>query len=358
VPQWSKEPRYSATRVSLHLLQVPVAEALAALTAQSHVRFDLSPPDLLTRVNGLKASITLDADSMSLTEAILRLCAQSNLAILPEEPSGGSRQIAPYDGSPRILLSRAGADRMVGIWTESGAFGFDLTRIDQSGPLRPDAATADNVALTINLHAEPKVWVLGAPVTNQLAVTEMIDENGNSLISAPVSVSNAGLWRRNLNVRLPADHGRWIKRLVADCVFTVGTRTDAISVPDIEAVSGSTLRTDAIAATFQSVIRPTEPAQVNTQMSIVVAYSPRDASSIDWATIAPLLRRGRVWIDGWGTPSQIQSQADNKAKPPLMRVTYVWNNMQHGAPGGLRIELPVVVEKLHFPMEFRDVPLP
>jgi len=356
VAQWSDQPRLGATRVSIHLAQVPLDQAMAAITAQSRVRLDVSPTNLLTRPMAVRPVVTLDGDSIPLSEAVLTLCTQSNLNMLTEEPSGGARTAAPVDGSPRILLGQGAADRRPGIWSVAGAFAFDLVRIDQTGALRPDGTADDSISLSINLHAEPKVMVLATPT--KIDVTEMVDERGVSLLKSPASANQAGNWRRNLQVTLPADHGRWIRRLAADTTWTVGTATAPISVPDAVKAAGSTFSNGGIDALIQSVTRPTEPTQLNTQLTVVVVYSQKAGATLDWPTLSPLLRRGHVWIDGWGVPTSIQAQADAKAKPPVMKITYQWTNMQRGAPGPLRIDVPLGADKIHVPMEFRDVPLP
>jgi hypothetical protein len=355
-PQWSDEPKLQATRVSIHLAQVPIADAIAAIESQSHVRIDPSPLNLLTRVNAPRRFVTLDGDAIPLTEALLRVCTQGNLMLAQEEPSGGQRNIAPIDGSPRVVLSQGNGDRRPGVWSSTGAFTFDLTHIDQSAALSPSGLANDSLSMEFYIRAEPKVWVL-SPAT-ATTVTELVDENDKSLMKSPATTGQNGNWIRTINVNLPADHGKWIKRLAADTIWTVGTTPAEITIADVTKAAGTKLSAGAIDAVIQNVNRPTDPAQVNTQLSLAAMYWQHAGSTLDWATIAPLLRRGRVWIDKWGTPSSIQVRADNKAKPPTMLITYQWNNMQRGAAGALHIELPNAVEKVHVPMEFRDIPLP
>jgi hypothetical protein len=354
--QWPDQPRLAATRVSMHVVQLPIDQVIKALSTQSHVRLDLSPTNLLTRPNAPHPFISIDGDSIPLEEAMLRFCTQSNLMMLAEEPSGGQRNIAPIDGSPRILLVSGNGNRRAGTWSVSGAFAFDLLHIDQTAVLRPDGLADNSIVLAINMHVEPKVWVL-APAT-AMTVTEMVDENGKSLLAAPATIGQTGNWGRNLAVKLPADHGHWIGRLRVDSIWTIGATPASVTIPDVAKAAGSKLSAGGIDALIQSIAQPTDPSQVNTQLSLAAVYTQRSGATLDWPTIGPLLRRGRVWIDGWGAPASIQARADNKAKPPTVQITYQWNNMQRGAPGAMHIELPLGADKVHVPMEFHNVPLP
>lgn len=221
------------TLVTLHLQDVPPAQAYAELAKAAHTPLLTDPPDLLSQ-KGLKP-VSLNGDREPLWKMLQSLSAQCDLEIAP---------ITQRNREIGLGLTRGSADWQDKPTTLAGPLLIRADRLTRISTVRlrgGDVVQEFNITLTV--FAEPKLKVLDYSGTIKLR--EIADDLGNSLIPQPgdgaiaanvdvfgnLREGTASRWEIGASLHYPKHPGTKIVVLKGSTALQVQTKSATLDLP-------------------------------------------------------------------------------------------------------------------------------
>jgi hypothetical protein len=219
--------------ITLKMVDVPVAQALAEIARQARAPIMTEPANLLSQKN-LKR-VSLNVDHRPFWDVMQNLCAQAEL-----EVTGVSR----HGREVGLGLTRGGTDWMDKPIVLGGPLLIRADRLIRvsTAHLKPPGEVTEEFTISLSVFAEPKLRVLDYSAT--LRLEEVVDEKGNSLIppadnNIPANVDVFGNtregstshWEIGATLHHPKGAGKRIVKFRASTALQVQTRAAVLELP-------------------------------------------------------------------------------------------------------------------------------
>jgi hypothetical protein len=360
-----------ATPVALDLKDVPVAEAVAALSRDSGLRVALDPPD---DPAWAQARITLGTRGpIGFWEAIDRLGAAGGFRVEPASFWANSPKDVP---AVRLLRGEGSPVRP----SYAGPYRVELTSLDRHRQVaRPREGrlpkVVDGLTAAVQLVAEPGILVdrNGSP-----RVLEALDDRGADLRppsardpSSPRMAFSLRQWQPMLDVEayrvplgIPASRGGTLKRLRGVLPIIAYARTGPlVSVP-----LGAAVNRPLSASGVTLTVRRLDRAGFVWSLQAVVrgeahTTTPTTAAGPRQLTLAPVRPPFHPddhvqVLDDQGRPFLVSTGGNTPRPDGSIEFTLlIHSNAQYGPPTTLRY-YGLVAEATEMPFTFEDVPMP
>ncbi len=350
------------TRITLHLKDAALDDAVAALGKAAGVKFSIA--DAAWDAKGVAKTISLDVNQKPFWEALFTLCDRSGLSLPPPGFYSGNSSRIPLSPAIQFGPTRTSIAQLPHFLY--GPFLVTANNIQRIRNLG-DKSNRDSLTLQMTAYCQPgtRVGQLG-----QLAIDEAVDETGASLAPDGPRTANPYFydvtpgWSYNFTASLqaPADAGKKIARLKASLPLVLISRVETLEVPDIATI------TTPVHKTLGDCTYTVNPLKPGTQ---------KDTWELDLAVTRDNVLSGRgpgysifqssqlLDADGNAWRGAALSAGGNSAGKMTYKMTYYSPNA--GIPGGDKnahtpakfvMEVPTQTRELTLPVEFKDLPLP
>lgn len=351
LPRIESDPLLAPTRVSLHLHDVSVQEAFDQLARQANwdVRTDPgSPFD-----SGPTSRVTIDGEGIPLCEALMRLYAQTPLRIV--SASGSSTK-----SRNTILVSLPRQRQGVGIWSNSGAFAFEVKRVTQTIEFWPPSKQRNGFVMEMQWMAEPRLMVIARP--SAAYVRSAVDDNGASMVQGnTVNVDRTGLIPMSFRLT-PAAGASRIVHLGAVAHVMVATDTETVIIPRAEATTQPITFGDGH---YQLAVT-TALTPAHNWFDMTIDFKPVGRVSPQWNALKSALHGARILLAG-PTRGAVVGMGIDPPKPlpgapDHATFVYRWdlprNDPDDVRHGTIFLEIARDVRIADLPIELVNLPVP
>lgn len=329
--------RSGATYVSLHVNHADTHQALAALSAESAVKFDASSI-------GSGGSITIEADHKPFWFVVRELCAQSKLEVGAIDPAGTislrggdddwGRRPAVIEG-PYMLVARR----------------IELTRtLDLANP--KDLANAYNLVLLA--YSEPKLRPIYWSITG---INQCVTDTGREL-EMPADGFEPGDLNADSETHLqftgPADLGTKVSKLRVNARFVLSDKSQRIDLTSILKVRNETHTVGGWRILIKGVTKNDDD-----RYSAALTVYRDNHTAEEWQERTGLLDRAQPrLVDSSGKMMESGGTSLNQGPDE-------WNWTDECAPANpdakpsrLLWDFPLETRHADVAFEFKDLPLP
>ena len=350
-----------STRISLHLKDTLLEDAVAALGKAAGVKFSVA--DSVWDARGVAKSISLDVDDKPFWEVLLTLCDKSALTLAPRGMGTESAQRIPlypatqFGGARSTILQRP---HMI-----HGPFLVTVDTINRVRNLAADKDGRDAVNLYMTGYCQPgtRVGQMG-----QLIVEEAVDEAGASLLpeaSRVVSTFYSDTSPGSLNIsgslQVPVNAGRKIARLKAKLPLIIISKVETLEIPDITTLAEPVHKTVGD-CTF--AVSPAKPgAQQDTwELEMVITRENMmggRAPGFGVLQSSQLVDKdGNTWRGGSSSGGGSSQKMTFKLSYYLQNSSGAMSDAKSRVPAKFVMEIPTQTREVSLPVEFKDLPLP
>jgi hypothetical protein len=357
IPPLERAVMLAPRRVSLRLSQVPVREAVAAISQQTGYRIDLFPP---AASNGEREKMlaSFHFDNLPFWEAMERLCAEGGLTV--QEGYGNDSVRLQFDDNRTPFVHVHGPFRLV-------AHGFHYSRsvhfqnLPRHGPFL--GHRSEHLNFTLGISVEPRLPLLGlGQVKLDLAIDErnqsmLPPENFNGLSHHYYHGGYKSLnLQANVNLVRASRDSECARRLqgVLPVNLLIEQRPD-LTVEQVLQAKGKKFKADDVELDFEDISEG--PNKVYQVKMTVRRTGQNHANDYTWSN--SLYQRLEL-CDAKGNKYQPRGYGQANFSP-----TSVSGTFQFGDPGNGQVGPPVKLVyytwiTLQHPVafEFRDLPLP
>jgi hypothetical protein len=345
---------YAATRITLHLRNVPAHDALAALAAQANVSFAPAPDTLWPAAAAAAGTageprVSVDSDDEPFWSCIHRLGAAAGF------------RVNRSDSHAPVQLKLAD-DKPASPYAVAGPFLLKIKRIEHTRSLDFDAPNDMNHTpggrISLFVWGEPKispgVWSIDQ-------VEELTTDQG------PQKTDRGHVYARGTQlgsinegaITFQSDiAGSRIARLRMTLQVSLVGKTQAMEVPNVMNAGKVKRMIGGYDFELRDVNRIVEG-----RYAFTIEVSRGEHSSAEFTAFRQTLARAQPHLlDANGRPLQFSGGSGQSSPDKWTQTNQVLRDgvgaAKAGEPAKFSWEIPIEMRTLSFPVEFKDLPLP
>jgi hypothetical protein len=213
------------SRITLDVVDVPLAEVVAAISKQSRANLKLPGPEFGGQWG--RQRLTLNLNRATFWETVDAL-AEQNISL--QWQGGNAWMVGPRVGG-RVASGK-----------HSGAFLLQPTNLSyhKAIGLSEGMAGSESFSFNFNIIAEPKIRFRdgSSPIVD---IREVIDDAGNSLVLENANTHRGGvngsMIMSGVNLKYPRNPGRRISRIAGIAQAEIAREFDSVDITDIRQIT-------------------------------------------------------------------------------------------------------------------------